>query len=139
MTWGKVDSDTYLQTTESMQGDYSMVMPFLIKALLDNRARYEKMAQEEGEAAFTPASRRPAATCVLARDIASSSSARSCAAGSPKTSARIASGCWKVWRIRWQRAENRKPLPMVNDESRPLGSGCFLTHTYSKKPQRSRT
>src|SRR5216683_4902700 len=42
VTWGKVDKDTYLQTTESMQGDYSMVMPFLVKALLENRARYEK-------------------------------------------------------------------------------------------------
>ena len=38
VTWGKVDKDTYLQTTESMQADYSMVMPFLVKALLDNRA-----------------------------------------------------------------------------------------------------
>ncbi|HWB97792.1 MAG TPA: deoxyhypusine synthase family protein, partial [Bryobacteraceae bacterium] len=42
VTWGKVDKDTYLQTTESMQGDYSMVMPFLVKALLDNRRRYEQ-------------------------------------------------------------------------------------------------
>src|SRR5580704_4943207 len=51
VTWGKVDKDNYLQTTESMQGDYSMVMPFLIKALLDNRARYARMAREEGEEA----------------------------------------------------------------------------------------
>jgi len=49
VTWGKVDKDTYLQTTESMQGDYSMVMPFLMKALFDNRARYQEMAQAEGE------------------------------------------------------------------------------------------
>ncbi len=35
VTWGKVDKDAYLQTTESMQADYSMVMPFLVKALLD--------------------------------------------------------------------------------------------------------
>ncbi len=40
VTWGKVDKDTYLQTTESMQADYSTVMPFVVKALLDNRARY---------------------------------------------------------------------------------------------------
>ncbi len=40
VTWGKVDKDTYLQTTESMQADYSIVMPFLVKALLDNRVRY---------------------------------------------------------------------------------------------------
>ena len=48
VTWGKVDKDTYLQTTESMQCDYSMVMPFLVKALLDNRARYQEMAEQEG-------------------------------------------------------------------------------------------
>ena len=53
VTWGKVDKDSYLQTTESMQADYSMVMPFLVKALLDNRARYERMAADEGtEAVF---------------------------------------------------------------------------------------
>jgi deoxyhypusine synthase len=51
VTWGKVDKDTYLQTTESMQSDYSVVMPFLIKALLENRARYASMVQAEGEGA----------------------------------------------------------------------------------------
>jgi deoxyhypusine synthase len=51
VTWGKVDKDTYLQTTESMQSDYSIVMPFLVKALLDNRRRYARMVEEEGEAA----------------------------------------------------------------------------------------
>ncbi len=51
VTWGKVDKDTYLQTTESMQSDYSIVMPFLIKALLENRARYEAMVNAEGEEA----------------------------------------------------------------------------------------
>jgi deoxyhypusine synthase len=49
VTWGKVDRDTYVQTTESMQGDYSMVMPFLVKALLDNRARYARWAERMGE------------------------------------------------------------------------------------------
>ena len=39
VTWGKVDKDTYLQTTESMQADYSMLMPFVVKALLDRHAR----------------------------------------------------------------------------------------------------
>jgi len=48
VTWGKVDKDTYRQTTESMQGDYSTVMPFLVKALLEKRARYEAMAKAEG-------------------------------------------------------------------------------------------
>ena len=52
VTWGKVDKDTYLETTESMQADYSMVMPFLVKALLDNRQHYERMAFEEGEEAL---------------------------------------------------------------------------------------
>ena len=51
VTWGKVDKDTYLQTTESMQSDYTLVMPFLVKALLDNRARYAAMADAEGEEA----------------------------------------------------------------------------------------
>ena len=49
VTWGKVDKDTYQQSTESMQADYSMVMPFLVKALLDNRRRYERLAAEMGE------------------------------------------------------------------------------------------
>jgi deoxyhypusine synthase len=53
VTWGKVDKDTYLQTTESMQADYSMLMPFLVKALLDNRKRYARMVESEGaEAVF---------------------------------------------------------------------------------------
>jgi deoxyhypusine synthase len=41
VTWGKVDKDAYTQTTESMQADYSMVMPFVVKALLDNHAKRE--------------------------------------------------------------------------------------------------
>jgi deoxyhypusine synthase len=49
VTWGKVDKDVYLQTTESMFGDYSQVMPFLIRALLDNRKSYEKKLKEVGE------------------------------------------------------------------------------------------
>jgi deoxyhypusine synthase len=48
VTWGKVDKDTYLEATESMQADYSMVMPFLVAALLENRKRYEKRAAEIG-------------------------------------------------------------------------------------------
>jgi deoxyhypusine synthase len=49
VTWGKVDKDTYQYTTESMQADYSTVIPFLVKALLDNRKRYEQEAAEVGE------------------------------------------------------------------------------------------
>jgi deoxyhypusine synthase len=33
-----------------MQGDYSMVVPFLIKALLDRRAKFERLRDELGEA-----------------------------------------------------------------------------------------
>jgi deoxyhypusine synthase len=54
VTWGKVDKDTYQQATESMQADYSTLMPFIVKALLENRARYEQQAKEIGsEALFT--------------------------------------------------------------------------------------
>jgi deoxyhypusine synthase len=52
VTWGKVDRDTYQSTTESAQADYSMVMPFLVKALLENRERYARRAQEIGEEAL---------------------------------------------------------------------------------------
>jgi deoxyhypusine synthase len=48
VTWGKVDKDTYQQATESLQADYSTLMPFLIKALLDNRKRYLEQADAEG-------------------------------------------------------------------------------------------
>jgi deoxyhypusine synthase len=49
VTWGKVDKDTYTEATESLQCDYSILMPFLVKALLDNRAYYAAKAQELGE------------------------------------------------------------------------------------------
>jgi deoxyhypusine synthase len=49
VTWGKVDKDAYPQTTESMQADYSTVMPFLVKALLDKRNRYEQLRESLGE------------------------------------------------------------------------------------------
>ena len=52
VTWGKVDKDTYLKTTESMQADYSIVMPFLVKALLENRERYATWAERMGEEAL---------------------------------------------------------------------------------------
>jgi len=50
VTWGKVDKDTYTQTTESLQADYTLVMPLLVAALLDKRRRLEKMREELGEA-----------------------------------------------------------------------------------------
>ena len=52
VTWGKVDKDTYLQSTESLQADYSMVMPFLIKALLENRQRYAELARGGEDSLF---------------------------------------------------------------------------------------
>ena len=52
VTWGKVDRETYVQSTESMQGDYSMVIPFLIKALLDRRAKFERLHAELGDVLF---------------------------------------------------------------------------------------
>ena len=81
VTWGKVDKDTYQQATESMQADYSTVMPFLVKALLDNRERYEKRAAEIGEAAFFE--QEPKARGYLRPREATgcSSSAKNCASG----------------------------------------------------------
>ena len=52
VTWGKVDKDSYRRTTESMQIDYSVVMPFLVKALLDKRARFERWAERMGREAL---------------------------------------------------------------------------------------
>lgn len=52
VTWGKVDKDHFQQTTESMQADYSALIPFIVKALLDNRKRYEQLAAEKGEDAL---------------------------------------------------------------------------------------
>lgn len=48
VTWGKVDKQHYKQTCESMNVDYSIVMPFLVKALLDKRARFERWAERMG-------------------------------------------------------------------------------------------
>jgi deoxyhypusine synthase len=52
VTWGKVDKDHYQQTTESMQADYSMLMPFVVRALLENRQRYATWAERMGEEAL---------------------------------------------------------------------------------------
>src|SRR5215467_7633613 len=58
VTWGKVYIFNYTETTESMQADYSSLMPFLVKALLDNRARYRQLAAEQGEEALFDAEPR---------------------------------------------------------------------------------
>ena len=38
-----------MEATESLQSDYSLLMPFIVKALLDNRAYYAKKAEAVGE------------------------------------------------------------------------------------------
>ena len=107
VTWGKVDKDTYLQTTESMQCDYSMVMPFLVKALLDNRARYEEMAAREGEEALF--AREPKARGYLrpAEGYRLFEQRDELYRVSPTTSARIGTGCWRAWPTRWRQGEEK--------------------------------
>ena len=48
VTWGKVDKDNHRSTCESMQADYSVVMPLIAKALLEKRAAYERWAERMG-------------------------------------------------------------------------------------------
>ena len=57
VTWGKVDKDTYRQSTESMQADYSMVMPFVVKALLDKHPAREGYRMFEKREQLTAALR----------------------------------------------------------------------------------
>jgi deoxyhypusine synthase len=52
VTWGKVDKDAYRSTCVSLLADYTTVMPFLVKALLDKRARYERWAERMGPEAL---------------------------------------------------------------------------------------
>ncbi|MCB9915392.1 MAG: deoxyhypusine synthase family protein [Planctomycetes bacterium] len=49
VTWGKVDKDHHRSTCESVPGDYSMLMPLVTKALLDKRAKLERLRAELGE------------------------------------------------------------------------------------------
>lgn len=37
VSWGKINPETYRQKTESLQADYSMVMPFIARALLEDK------------------------------------------------------------------------------------------------------
>ena len=48
VTWGKVDKDEYTNTCESMQADYSTVMPILTRALLEKRDRFARLEAELG-------------------------------------------------------------------------------------------
>src|ERR1019366_1276490 len=41
VTWGKVDKDTYQESTESLPADYSMMMPFIVKALMEKHSKRE--------------------------------------------------------------------------------------------------
>lgn len=41
VTWGKVDKETYQQSTESLFADYSMLMPFVVKGLLEKHSARE--------------------------------------------------------------------------------------------------
>lgn len=48
VTWGKVDKEHHTSTCESLSCDFSIVMPFLVKALLDKRDRFAALAEELG-------------------------------------------------------------------------------------------
>lgn len=52
VTWGKVDKDAYTSTCVSLQADYTMVMPFLARALLEKRARFARWKERMGEKAL---------------------------------------------------------------------------------------
>jgi deoxyhypusine synthase len=52
VTWGKVDKDKYTSTCVSLQADYTMVMPFLARALLEKRARFARWKERMGEKAL---------------------------------------------------------------------------------------
>jgi deoxyhypusine synthase len=52
VTWGKVDKDAYESTCVSLQADYSMVMPFLVRALLEKRARFQRWRERMGAEAL---------------------------------------------------------------------------------------
>ncbi|RMH02493.1 MAG: hypothetical protein D6702_08825 [Planctomycetota bacterium] len=63
VTWGKVDKEHYRSTTVSFHCDYSVVMPLLVKALLEKRARLAARAEAEGREAVLAA--EPAAAGYL--------------------------------------------------------------------------
>jgi deoxyhypusine synthase len=66
VTWGKVDKDAYTSTCVSLQADYTMVMPFLAKALLEKRARFARWKERMGEKALY--AKHPAAKGYLRGD-----------------------------------------------------------------------
>jgi deoxyhypusine synthase len=50
VTWGKVDKETYLQSTESLPADYSMMLPFIVKALMEKHGAREPLRLYENRA-----------------------------------------------------------------------------------------
>ena len=50
VTWGKVDKETYRQSTESLPADYSMTMPFIVKALMEKHGAREPFRLYENRA-----------------------------------------------------------------------------------------
>lgn len=48
VTWGKVDRDTYQTQTESLQADYTIVMPFIVRALLEKLCPLRTVARTHG-------------------------------------------------------------------------------------------
>jgi deoxyhypusine synthase len=58
VTWGKVDKDTYRQSTESLPCDYSMVMPFIVKALMEKHGARAPLRLYEKRAALVETLRR---------------------------------------------------------------------------------
>lgn len=52
VTWGKVDKEHHTRTCESVPCDYSIVMPFVTKALLEKRERLAALEQELGREAI---------------------------------------------------------------------------------------
>jgi deoxyhypusine synthase len=53
VTWGKVDKETYRQSTESLPADYSATMPFLVKALMEKHDAREPYRLYEHRDALT--------------------------------------------------------------------------------------
>ncbi|MEQ1894159.1 MAG: hypothetical protein ABL998_16580, partial [Planctomycetota bacterium] len=61
-----VDKDAYTSTCVSLQADYTMVMPFLARALLEKRARFARWKERMGEKALF--AKHPAAKGYLRAD-----------------------------------------------------------------------
>lgn len=55
VTWGKVDKETYQQSTESLPSDYSMLMPFVVKALMEKHPTREPLRLYERRAGLVKA------------------------------------------------------------------------------------